>query len=52
MRYSGGLAVDRPRPFGYTGRVLPRHALLDSRGGHGLVCYPQAPSGMTNGDLR
>ena len=52
MRYSGELPLDRPGPFGYTVRVLPRHALLDSRAELGLVTYPQAPSGMTNGDLR
>jgi starch phosphorylase len=44
--------LDRPGPFGYTVRVLPRHALLDSRAELGLVTYPQAPAGMTNGDLR
>ena len=52
MRYSGELPLDRPGPFGYTVRVLPRHALLDSRAELGLVTYPQAPTGMTNGDLR
>ncbi len=52
VRYSGELPLDRPGPFGYTVRVLPRHALLDSRAELGLVTYPQAPSGMTNGDLR
>jgi hypothetical protein len=33
-------------------RVLPDHPLLDSRAELGLVTYPQAPAGMTNGDLR
>ena len=42
----------RPGPFGYTARVLPNHPLLDSRAELGLVTYPQAPAGMTNGDLR
>ena len=31
--------------------TLP-HPLLDSRAELGLVTYPQAPAGMTNGDLR
>ncbi len=52
VRYSGEVPLDRPGPFGYTVRVLPRHPLLDSRAELGLVTYPQAPSGMTNGDLR
>ena len=46
------LPLDRPGPFGYTVRVLPRHPLLDSRAELGLVTYPEAPAGMTNGDLR
>jgi glycogen phosphorylase len=52
VRYSGEVALDRPGPFGYTVRVLPFHPLLDSRAELGLVTYPQAPAGMTNGDLR
>jgi starch phosphorylase len=52
VRYSGEIPLDRPGPFGYTVRVLPRHPLLDSRAELGLVTYPQAPAGMTNGDLR
>jgi glycogen phosphorylase len=52
VRYSGEVPLDRPGPFGYTVRVLPNHPLLDSRAELGLVTYPQAPSGMTNGDLR
>ena len=52
VRYSGEVSLDRPGPFGYTVRVLPNHRLLDSRAELGLVTYPQAPSGMTNGDLR
>jgi starch phosphorylase len=52
VRYSGEVSLDRPGPFGYTVRVLPRHRLLDSRAELGLVTYPQAPAGMTNGDLR
>jgi len=52
VRYSGEVPLDRPGPFGYTVRVLPHHALLDSRAELGLVTFPQAPAGMTNGDLR
>ena len=52
VRYSGEVPLDRPGPFGYTVRVLPNHPLLDSRAELGLVTYPQAPAGMTNGDLR
>ena len=52
VRYSGEVSLDQPGPFGYTVRVLPDHPLLDSRAELGLVTYPQAPAGMTNGDLR
>jgi starch phosphorylase len=52
VRYSGAVPLDRPGPFGYTVRVLPNHPLLDSRAELGLITYPQAPAGMTNGDLR
>ena len=52
MRYAGEVPLDRPGPFGYTVRVLPSHPLLASRAELGLVTYPQAPAGMTNGDLR
>jgi starch phosphorylase len=51
-RYSGEVRLDRAGPFGYTVRVLPNHPRLDSRAELGLVTYPQAPAGMTNGDLR
>jgi starch phosphorylase len=52
VRYSGEVPLDQPGPFGYTVRVLPSHPLLASRAELGLVTYPQAPAGMTNGDLR
>ncbi|HEY7882006.1 MAG TPA: alpha-glucan family phosphorylase, partial [Streptosporangiaceae bacterium] len=52
VRFSGEVPLDQPGPFGYTVRVLPEHPLLDSRAELGLVTYPQAPAGMTNGDLR
>jgi glycogen phosphorylase len=52
VRYSGEVPLDQPGPFGYTVRVLPNHPLLATRAELGLVTYPQAPAGMTNGDLR
>jgi len=52
VRYSGEVPLDQPGPFGYTVRLLPNHPLLDSRAELGLVTYPQAPAGMTNGYLR
>ncbi len=52
VRYSGGIELAQPGPFGYTVRVLPRHPLLASRAELGLVTVPEAPAGMTNGDLR
>ena len=51
-RFAGTVELGRPGPFGYTVRVLPRHSLLASRSELGLVAYPDAPAGMTNGDLR
>jgi glycogen phosphorylase len=51
-RFSGAVELGRPGPFGYTVRVLPKHPLLASRAELGLVTYPDAPVGMTNGDLR
>jgi starch phosphorylase len=52
FRYTGDARLGRPGPFGYTARVVPRHPLLDSTAELGLVTYPEAPEGMTNGDLR
>jgi glycogen phosphorylase len=51
-RFSGAVELGRPGPLGYTVRVLPSRPLLASRAELGLVAYPDAPSGMTNGDLR
>jgi starch phosphorylase len=51
-RYTGLVGLGRPGPFGYTVRVVPRHPLLASTAEMGLVTYPDAPAGMTNGDLR
>jgi glycogen phosphorylase len=33
-------------------RVLPSHQLMANRAELGLVTAPDAPAGMTNGDLR
>ena len=52
VRYFGEISLDQPGSFGYTVRILPKHPLLDSRAELGLVTYPQAPAGLTNGDLR
>jgi starch phosphorylase len=52
FRYGGEARLGRPGPFGYTVRVVPSHPLLDSTAELGLVTYPDAPEGMTNGDLR
>src|SRR5262249_30369708 len=50
--YAGEARLGRPGPFGYTVRVVPCHPLLASTAELGLVSYPDAPEGMTNGDLR
>ena len=51
-RFSGSVELGFPGPFGYTIRVLPSHPLLASRADLGLVAYPDAPAGMSTGDLR
>ncbi len=51
-RFSGPVELGRPGPFGYTVRILPSHPLLASRADLGLVVYPDAPAGMSTGDLR
>jgi starch phosphorylase len=52
VRFTGEISLGRPGPFGYTVRVLPHHPLLASRAELGLVTAPDAPAGLTNGDLR
>jgi len=52
IRYGGDARLGRPGPFGYTVRVVPCHPLLASTADLGLVTYPDAPEGMTNGLLR
>jgi starch phosphorylase len=51
-RYVGAAELGQPGPFGYTVRVLPRHALLAGPAELGLVTLPDAPAGMVSGDLR
>jgi starch phosphorylase len=51
-RYAGHAELGRPGPFGYTVRVLPRHPLLAAPAELGLVTFPEAPAGMSAGDLR
>ncbi|MGD0374287.1 MAG: alpha-glucan family phosphorylase [Streptosporangiaceae bacterium] len=51
-RFSGQVALGRPGPFGYTVRVLPSHPLLSGPAELGLVTFPPAAAGMSNGDLR
>jgi len=51
-RFVGKAELGRPGPFGYTLRVVPRHPLLASAAEMGLVTLPEAPAGLTTGDLR
>jgi glycogen phosphorylase len=51
-RYAGQAELTRPGPFGYTVRVLPSHPLLAAPAEMGLVALPEAPAGMSSGDLR
>jgi glycogen phosphorylase len=51
-RFSGSVELSQPGPFGYTGRVLPSHPMLDNAAELGLVTYPDGPAGMSTGDLR
>ena len=50
--YVGEAVLGQPGPFGYTVRVLPRHALLASPAEMGLISLPDGPSAMVSGDLR
>jgi glycogen phosphorylase len=52
VHYTGSVELGRPGPFGYTVRLVPKHPLLAGRAELGLITYPDAPAGMTNGDLR
>jgi starch phosphorylase len=50
--FSGSVELSHPGPFGYTVRVCPSHPLLTSKADLGLITYPDAPAGMSTGDLR
>jgi starch phosphorylase len=51
-RYVGALTLDRPGPFGYTVRVVPRHRLVANDADLGLAALPVESAGMETGDLR
>jgi glycogen phosphorylase len=51
-RFVGKAELGRPGPFGYTLRVVPRHRLLANAAEMGLITLPEAPAGLTTGDLR
>jgi starch phosphorylase len=51
-RFVGKAELGRPGPFGYTLRVVPRHPLLAGAAEMGLITLPEAPAGLTTGDLR
>ncbi len=52
LRYEGTIPLDRSGPFGYTVRIVPRHAGLVSAAEMGLVALPPEGEGMPEGDLR
>ncbi|MGK5557376.1 alpha-glucan family phosphorylase [Actinomadura kijaniata] len=52
LRYVGEVPLARSGAFGYSVRVVPRHAMLAGPAEMGLVTLPPAPHGMTNGNLR
>jgi starch phosphorylase len=51
-RYVGEVKLDRPGPFGYTTRIVPRHPLLAASTELGLAALPPEGAGMETGDLR
>ncbi|HEY8478839.1 MAG TPA: alpha-glucan family phosphorylase [Spirillospora sp.] len=51
-RYAGEVPLGRSGAFGYNVRVVPSHPLLSTRAEMGLVAFPAAPRGMTDGDFR
>jgi glycogen phosphorylase len=51
-RYVGEIKLERPGPFGYTTRIVPRHRLLAGPAELGLAVLPATGSGMDDGDLR
>jgi starch phosphorylase len=51
-RYVGEIKLQRPGPFGYTTRIVPKHLLLAGPAELGLAVLPPAEVGMESGDLR
>ena len=51
-RYVGEVKLDRPGPFGYTARIVPRHRLTTGPGELGLATLPAEAAGMDSGVLR
>jgi starch phosphorylase len=51
-RYAGEIKLERPGPFGYTTRIVPRHRLLAGPAELGLAVLPPSGAGMETGDLR
>ena len=51
-RYVGEVKLDRPGPFGYTARIVPRHRLTTGPGELGLATLPAESAGMDSGVLR
>ncbi|HYJ77263.1 MAG TPA: DUF3417 domain-containing protein, partial [Actinomycetes bacterium] len=51
-RYVGEVKLDRPGPFGYTARIVPRHRLTTGPGELGLATLPVESAGMDSGVLR
>jgi starch phosphorylase len=51
-RYVGEIKLERPGPFGYTTRIVPKHRLLAGPAELGLAVLPPPGAGMESGDLR
>ena len=51
-RFSGAMELGQPGPSATRSGSSPPHPLLASRADLGLVTYPDAPAGMSTGDLR
>ncbi|MGI9197731.1 MAG: alpha-glucan family phosphorylase [Candidatus Nanopelagicales bacterium] len=50
--FEGDLSLDRTGPFGYTIRILPRHAAMASPVELGLIAAPEPSAGVGDLDLR
>jgi starch phosphorylase len=51
-RYVEDIKLERPGPFGYTTRIVPRHRLLAAPTELGLAALPHEGGGLEWGDLR